>query len=75
VVKLVVMQVELEHIGSAIRNRAEVASLKDQVWLRRLGGSRSGNVRLVNALYTYSRIDNGVPIFRYRRSEEVARDR
>lgn len=66
------IEVELEHVGSQIRATVQVENIKDEFWRRGLGGS-SKNIRVVEQLYTYSRTEDGVPVFRYRRSREIER--
>lgn len=62
------MIVELEH--GPRRGPEVVEDLKTELWLRCLGG-KSPNIRVMEALYTYSRAENGKTIFRYRRSREI----
>lgn len=62
------MEIQLEH--GPRRGTMTVETRHEEVWLRYLGG-KSPNIRLMDALYTFSRTENGKTIFRYRCSREI----
>ena len=55
--------------GGPRRGTYPVKSLRDELWLRHLCGTR--NIRLGEALYTYSRTVDKKVIFRFRRCRDL----
>lgn len=62
------ISVELER-GPYLGTR-HVESIKDELWIKGLGGSMK-NIRIMLALYTYSRTEGDKIIFRYRKSIDI----
>lgn len=65
------IQIELE--GGPQRGTMTVRNRFVEVWLHYLGG-KSTNIRCMEALYTFSRVQDGKIIFRYRRSRDFPPD-